>query len=81
MSPLYWTAGNRVPFVLTCGERDSPRVLRSNQRMAALLGMQQASVELQIMPGEDHFQTHLSLREPQHPWYQHLAQLAKRGAS
>lgn len=78
MSPLCWTAGNRVPFVLSCGERDSERVLRSNRRMAALLGLQQARVALRVMPGEDHFQTHLALRDPQHPWYRRLAQLAQK---
>lgn len=77
MSPLCWTTGNRVPFFLTCGEDDSERVMRSNQRMLELLKLQHASASLSVMPAHDHFQTHTSLRDPQHPWYQRLTQLVK----
>ena len=42
LSPIHWTRGNSVPFVLTCGALDSARVLRSNERMAALLRLQRA---------------------------------------
>lgn len=77
LSPMCWTAGNRLPFVLSCGEADSERVLRSNQRMAALLRLQGAPVSLRLMPGADHFQTHLSLSDPEHPWYRSLAQVVQ----
>lgn len=75
MSPICWTAGNRVPFDLSCGEHDSERVRRSNRRMAVLLKLQLAPVSLHIAPGQDHFQTHTSLRDPDHPWYQRLARM------
>ncbi|MFN7123028.1 MAG: alpha/beta hydrolase [Hydrogenophaga sp.] len=74
-SPLYWTAGNRVPFDLSVGENDSARVLRSNRRMLPLLLAQQATATLHEAPGLDHFHTHLQLRDPACPWY---AQLARR---
>ena len=77
MSPLCWTAGNRVPFVLTCGEGDGERVIRSNTRMAALLRLQPAPAALYVERGQDHFQTHTSLRDGAHPWYGRLSQLAK----
>jgi acetyl esterase/lipase len=77
MSPLCWTAGNRVPFVLTCGDGDSERVLRSNRRMAALLHLQPVSAELHIEHDQDHFRTHTSLRDGAHPWYGRLSRLAK----
>jgi arylformamidase len=74
LSPIHWTRGNRVPFVLSCGALDSARVLRSNQRMAALLRLQPGSVELHVEDGADHFATHLALADPGHPWYAKLVQ-------
>ena len=75
MSPICWTAGNRVPFDLSCGEHDSERVRRSNRRMAVLLKLQPAPVSLHIVPGQDHFQTHTSLGDASHPWYQRLTHM------
>ena len=73
LSPIHFTRSNRLPFVLTCGELDSARVLRSNQRMLALLRMQpSANVELHIESGADHFATHLALADAGHPWYVRL---------
>jgi arylformamidase len=61
------------PIHFTRGELDSARVLRSNQRMLALLQMQpSANVELHIEPGADHFATHLALADGGHPWYAQL---------
>ena len=56
MTRICWTAGNRVPFDLSCGEHDSERVRRSNRRMAVLLNPQPAPVSLHVEPGQDHFQ-------------------------
>ncbi|MFT4194280.1 MAG: alpha/beta hydrolase [Ottowia sp.] len=71
-SPLYWTAGCRVPFDLTVGEHDSERVRRSNLRLLALLEAQQVPATWQELAGRDHFDTHLDLRDPAHPWYRRL---------
>jgi arylformamidase len=73
MSPICWTAGNRVPFYLSYGEHDSERVQRSNMRIRELLKLQQGGVDVRIMPGQDHFRTHTSLRDAHHPWYRQLA--------
>jgi arylformamidase len=75
LSPIAWTRGNRVPFVLTAGEHDSERVRRSNRRLHALLCEQHAAVSLHVEPGLDHFATHTALRDGAHPWYARLAQL------
>lgn len=81
LSPLYWAAGNRVPFLLSWGERDSPRVIRSNQRLAALLQAQPgAPCETACAPGLDHFQTHTALQDPAHAWYDRLAAVAQSPA-
>jgi len=68
-SPLYWTAESRIPFDLTVGENDSERVRRSNRRLQALLQARQSPVTLQEWKGRNHFDTHLDLRDPDHPWY------------
>ncbi|MDB5964819.1 MAG: Acetyl esterase/lipase [Polaromonas sp.] len=73
VSPICWTAGNRVPFALTFGEKDSERVQRSNLRILELLKLQNALADLEVMAGQDHFQTHTSLRDAGHPWYRRLA--------
>jgi len=44
LSPLYWAAGNRPPFCLGHGEKDSPRAIKSNHRLAALLQTQPGKV-------------------------------------
>ena len=80
MSPICWTAGNRVPFALTVGENDSERVRRSNARIFELLKLQHASADLHVMPGQDHFKTHTSLREAGHPWYRRLDNMIERTA-
>ncbi len=72
MSPICWTADNRVPFALSFGEHDSDRVQKSNLRMAELLKLQNAPVTLAIRQGQDHFSAHTSLRDTAHPWYQTL---------
>lgn len=76
-SPLSWTRGNRIPFDLSVGECDSARVRRSNRRLAALLAAQDVPVALHELAGRDHFQTHLDLRHPEHPWYARLDALIR----
>lgn len=72
-SPLFWTAANRVPFSITYGETDSPRVIKSNRRMFAMLQAQPAAVACVVEAGRDHFQTHLALRDGRDAWYARLA--------
>ena len=80
-SPLFWTAGNTVPFALTYGENDSARVIKSNQRMFAMLTAQTAPVSCVMETGRDHFQTHIALRSAADPWYQRLAVMVARYSS
>lgn len=77
-SPLYWSAGNHIAFDLSVGQHDSARVLRSNRRLLPLLQAQAGTVTLTEWPGLDHFQTHLQLRDPAHPWYDRLRQVAEQ---
>ncbi len=78
MSPICWTTGNRVPFAISFGEHDSQRVQMSNRRLLELLKLQPGNAQLSVMAGQDHFQTHTSLREASHPWYQSLASMTGR---
>jgi arylformamidase len=80
LSPICWTAHNRVPFSLWVGEHDSERVRRSNARMLELLKLQPGGGELNVLPGQDHFQAHLSLRHASHPWYARLARFIEETA-
>ena len=75
LSPLFWAAGNRVPFALTYGQSDSPRVIKSNQRLFAMLQAQgnASAVSCVVEAGRDHFQTHTALRDPADGWYTRLA--------
>ena len=77
LSPLYWSAGNTVPFDLSHGQNDSARVVRSNRRLLPLLQAQPAPVEQHEYAGQDHFQTHLQLRDPDCAWYGRLARMAR----
>jgi arylformamidase len=72
MSPICWTAGNRVPFDLTVGEHDSARVRLSNRRMAELLKLQPGGVTLHDMPSLSHFDTHTCLHDAGAAWYMRL---------
>ncbi len=75
MSPLCWAAGNAVPMILSYGEHDSERVIRSNRRLHAMLACQPAPVGCHVHQGEDHFRTHTALKDPAHPWFARLAAL------
>lgn len=81
LSPLYWTAGNRVPFALTFGKHDSARVIKSNRRLFAMLHPQGAPVTVRQMEGRDHFQTHTDLADVAAPWYTCLAQMVANTSS
>jgi len=76
-SPLYWTAGNNLPFDLSFGQHDSARVQRSNRRLLPLLQAQAASATLTEDAGLDHLQTHLQLRDPACGWYGRLLAMAQ----
>ncbi len=69
LSPICWSAGNRVPFDLSIGEHDSERVRLSNRRLASLLQAQSCAASLHEHAGQSHFDTHTSLAQAAHPWY------------
>lgn len=78
LSPLCWTAGSRIPFDLSIGERDSDRVKLSNRRMHALFETQGVSAQLHVRSGHSHFDTHTCLKNADDPWYERLCEHALR---
>jgi arylformamidase len=66
-SPLHYAAGCTMPIVLACGERDFPRIIRSNEAMYAALKRTSAPVERHVLPGYDHFDMALDLARPENP--------------
>ncbi|MEO8858960.1 MAG: alpha/beta hydrolase [Burkholderiaceae bacterium] len=79
MSPLCWSVGNRMPMLLSFGEHDSERVMRSNRRLFELLRLQDGPVQCRVEAGQDHFQTHTALNDAAHPWYAALQRLTTKG--
>jgi len=77
MSPLSWAAANTVPMVLSYGELDSERVIRSNRRLFELLKAKGLTVRSDERKGEDHFLTHIAMVDGSHPWYELLAAIAR----
>lgn len=77
-SPVSFAAQSKIPIVLAWGSADTDRVLRSNELMAWLLEKAKAQFEVVRFEGADHFQTHLALADPQHPWYGALRRLLEQ---
>lgn len=79
LSPVCRAADNQVPFVLSYGEHDTERVIRSNRAFAEVLtGLGRAPVQLHQEVGADHFQTHTGLLDGDHPWYRRLVRLVEK---
>lgn len=67
-SPLSWLADNDLPLFLSWGSADSDRVQRANR--AARMVLEGAPTPARFLEmDQDHFGTHLALRDAQHPWY------------
>jgi acetyl esterase/lipase len=67
-SPLVLAGAAQVPFFLTWGENDFPRIRRQNLAMAAALkarGVLRAELEI---AGASHFATNLTAADPRSPW-------------
>ena len=75
-SPLNWLAQLQMPLALTWGERDTERVQRGNEAAARILETCAQPTWTQRYP-QDHFGTHLMLRDPAHPWYDTLDAMRK----
>jgi acetyl esterase/lipase len=71
-SPVTHAGRARVPFHLEYGERDFERILWGNSRFKDRLVQFKKPHTVRVVPGGDHFSTHLALRDPAAPWFQDL---------
>lgn len=68
-SPIQYFDQQSPAFFVAYGEHDFPRVMTSSQAMIETIKHWGGNVVSYQFDGCDHFQTHLSLRDYQHPWY------------
>lgn len=68
-SPIRHAAGNKVPFFLSYGDRDFPRVMATGKEMVDALRAAGAKVEHMVFPDCGHFDAHLAMAEADAAWY------------
>lgn len=71
-SPVLHVKDNRVPFHVSWGERDFARIVRASEAMVQALRSEGARVSSFVGEGCGHFDMHLGLADPKHPWYDRL---------
>jgi acetyl esterase/lipase len=71
-SPINHLSGHIPPFHIAYGEHDFERIIRTSRDMAAAIRSRHRPISVEAWRGLDHFDTHLALRDPQHPWYTRL---------
>ena len=71
-SPINYLSGRIPPFHIVHGESDFERIIRTSRDMAAAIAQRGRPVSIEEWSGLDHFDTHLALRDPQHPWFARL---------
>jgi arylformamidase len=71
-SPLHYTAGNRIPFLLAVGENDFPVLYEQAYAMAAALRQAEGPVEFLEIAGADHFQISQYGGDPAQLWVQRV---------
>ena len=69
-SPLQYTDGNRLPFLLAVGENDFPVLYEQTYTMEAALRQAEGAVELMEIAGADHFAMSQYGGDPAQRWTQ-----------
>jgi acetyl esterase/lipase len=67
-SPIVFAAQARVPFFLTWGENDFPRIKRQNLAMVTALRAQRTQLAELEIAGASHFDTNITAADPCSPW-------------
>lgn len=80
-SPINFVRGNTTRFHVLWGERDLPRIIRSSERFVAAMAREPGELSHAVIPDANHFDCHLRLRDPAHPWYAELARTFRTRAS
>lgn len=71
-SPLRYTVGNRLPFLLAVGENDFPVLYEQAYAMEAALRQAGGPVECLEIAGADHFQVSQQGGDAEHIWVQRV---------
>jgi acetyl esterase/lipase len=71
-SPVNHLDRGAPPFHIVYGERDYAWVRRTGREMVEAMRRRRYGVHVEEWVGADHFETHLALRDPRHPWYETL---------
>jgi arylformamidase len=71
-SPVTYAERAAVPFHLEYGEKDFERILWGNSRFKHLLVKNRKTHTVRVIPGGDHFSTHLRLADPAAEWFHDL---------
>lgn len=74
-SPITHAANPLPPLHVVVGAEDFPRIRRTTAEMVARLQAAGRQVSTEDWSGNDHFDTHLALRDPAHPWFARLRML------
>jgi hypothetical protein len=74
-SPINYLSGHIPPFHIVYGEDDLARIVRTSREMATAIRSRGRPISVEEWRGHDHFDTHLTLRDPPHPWYSRLREM------
>jgi len=67
-SPIAYSEGNRVPFLIAWGSGDFERARRTSREMVTALAKAGGPVREMEIAGADHFEMSLNLGNAAHPW-------------
>lgn len=73
-SPLRYAEGNRLPFLVTWGESDFPRLMEQGSAFVASLEQQPGRVERMVVPGTGHFTVNEHAAADGNAWLRTVAQ-------
>ena len=78
-SPLHQVKGNGVPFFVSYGGNDFPRIIASNLLFIDALRQQPAPLRTAVYADHTHFDTALAMADAEHPWVRTVVQWMQTG--
>ncbi len=67
-TPLNYAKGNKVPFYIAWGSKDTPELMIENEKMVDLLGAETCAIATDVFEGNSHFDTNIGCADPDGPW-------------
>ena len=78
-SPIAWVDRIDMPFFITYGDADFPRIRDQGAAMAEALSRRGAPVSWLVLPGAGHFDTNQDCTDTTHPWVAEARRLIAGG--